>query len=221
MLVTRVLRAGPVPFRSLHWAEGRTTVPTVPCAEPRSGPTRPGSMQTAIPHASSLPRDAPSPASDRNSRRDPGEPGSPGPAAAGASRCGRRVQRMPRIPQCGSSGSVPRAWHAAAAAVGPTGPGRILPLGAAAAGGIRPQCTARRTDSISLTSPAGRPCPAGPAPGPPPRHLQPALAWGWAPHRQRPWALGRRRTGLGTAACRDMGCWASQRRGAVHGTAAR
>jgi len=47
---------------------------------------------------------------------------------------------------------VPPAPGAAAAGRGRAGPGRILPLGAAAGGGIRPQCPARRPGSIWLGS---------------------------------------------------------------------
>lgn len=107
---------------------------------------------------------------------------------------------MPHALQCGSSGAVPPARRVAAAAVGRAGPERILPLGAAAGGGTRPQCTARRTDSISLTSPTGRPRPAGPAPPPP------------AP------GAGRRYTRLGTAARRHSACWEAPWRGTRPGT---
>lgn len=93
---------------------------------------------------------------------------------------------MPHALQCGSSGEVPPARRVAAAAVGRAGPERILPLGAAAGGGIRPQCTARRTDSISLTSPAGRPRPAGPAPPPPSAGTGHRVAAHAAGHRGAP-----------------------------------
>ncbi|XP_042645540.1 acetyl-coenzyme A synthetase 2-like, mitochondrial [Tyto alba] len=107
-------------------------------------------------------------------------PGSPGPAGTGASRCSRRGQRIPPAPLSAAGRAGCRRPGALRLRLrGGPAPGASSPLGAAAGGGIRPQCTARRTDSISLTSPAGRPPgPAGPAPRPPRRHRQPATGVG-------------------------------------------